>query len=74
MSITGNGKASKEQVADLLRRFLKIPEEMMIPQLDATDALGAAYCHFLQTNNPVVASKYKSWKDFISSNEKRVHK
>ena len=74
MSITGNGKASKEQVADLLRRFLNIPQENMLPQLDATDALGAAYCHFLQSNNPISSAKYKSWKDFISSNEKRVHK
>ena len=42
MAITGNGRASKEQVADMLRRFLKIPQENMLPQLDATDGLAAA--------------------------------
>ena len=38
MAITGNGSAAKEQVADMLRRILHIPEENMLPQLDATDA------------------------------------
>lgn len=46
MSITGNGNASKEQVADMLKRMLHIPEENMLPQLDATDGLAAALCHF----------------------------
>lgn len=72
MAITGNGRASKEQVADLLRRFLNIPEENMLPQLDATDGLAAAYCHFLQMNNPIAESEFKSWKDFISKNADRV--
>lgn len=46
MAITGSGSASKEQVADMLRRMLKIPQESMLPQMDATDGLAAAYCHF----------------------------
>jgi crossover junction endodeoxyribonuclease RuvC len=50
MSITGNGNASKEQVADMLKRMLHISEENMLPQLDATDGLAAALCHFFQTN------------------------
>ena len=37
MAITGNGRAAKEQVADMLRRYLRIPQEDMLPQLDATD-------------------------------------
>lgn len=50
MSITGNGRASKEQVAALLQRYLKIPDEKMLPQMDATDGLAAALCHFFQNN------------------------
>ncbi len=72
MAITGNGRASKEQVADLLRRYLKISQENMLPQLDATDGLAAAYCHFLQMNNPIQDSEYKSWKDYINKNETKV--
>jgi crossover junction endodeoxyribonuclease RuvC len=72
MAITGNGQASKEQVADMLRRFLKIPEEQMLPQLDATDGLAAAYCHFLQMGNPVSDKKYSGWKDFVSKNQNKV--
>ena len=68
MSITGNGKAAKEQVADMLKRYLKIPEENMLPQLDATDGLAAALCHFFQSNNPLSEHKYNSWKDFINKN------
>lgn len=72
MAITGNGNATKEQVADMLRRFLKIPQENMLPQLDATDGLAAAYCHYLQLNNPISEKKYTGWKDFINKNENRV--
>ena len=48
MAITGNGQASKEQVADMLKRMLHIPESDMLPFMDATDGLAAAYCHYLQ--------------------------
>jgi len=68
MAITGNGNAAKEQVADMLRRYLKIPEEMMLPQLDATDGLAAAYCHFLQMGRPSAEKAYSGWKDFIAKN------
>jgi crossover junction endodeoxyribonuclease RuvC len=72
MSITGNGKAAKEQVADMLRRYLKIPQENMLPQLDATDGLAAALCHFFQSNNPSSEGKYNSWKDFINKHPGKV--
>jgi crossover junction endodeoxyribonuclease RuvC len=72
MAITGNGRASKEQVADMLRRYLKIPEENMLPQLDATDGLAAAYCHFLQMGNPIAEKPYNSWKDYINKNQNKV--
>jgi len=72
MSITGNGSASKEQVAGLLQRILKIPSERMLPQLDATDGLAAALCHFYQSSRPQSVAPYVSWKDFINKNEKRI--
>lgn len=71
MAITGQGAASKEQVALLLQRMLKFDD---IPKnLDATDGLAAAVCHFFQntyTDNP--KDKVKSWKDFASKNPERV--
>lgn len=72
MAITGNGNASKEQVADMLRRMLKIEPEEMGKFLDATDALGAAYCHYLQMNRPQTDKKYRSWKDFVAKNKDKV--
>ena len=72
MAITGNGKASKEQVAYMLRNFLKIPQEDMLPQLDATDGLAAAYCHFLQIGKPSSEKSYSGWKDFINKNPEKV--
>jgi crossover junction endodeoxyribonuclease RuvC len=74
MAITGNGRAAKEQVADMLQRYLKIPTENMIPQMDATDGLAAALCHFFQSSRPESQAQYTSWKDFIHKNEKRVKK
>jgi crossover junction endodeoxyribonuclease RuvC len=72
MSITGNGRASKEQVAAMLQRYLKIPQENMLPQMDATDGLAAALCHFFQSNRPQSQKAYASWKDFINKNESKV--
>ncbi len=74
MAITGNGQAAKEQVADMLRRFMHIADEKMQLQFDATDALAVAYCHFLQASRPTTDKKYSSWNDFINSNPKRVKK
>ena len=72
LAITGSGSASKEQVADMLRRMLKIDEKEMPRFMDATDALGAAYCHFMQQGRPVVKAGYSSWKDFIAKNPDKV--
>jgi crossover junction endodeoxyribonuclease RuvC len=74
MAITGSGSASKEQVADMLRRYLNIPKENMLPQLDATDGLAAAYCHFLQLGKPNSDKAYSGWKDYIAKNEEKVKK
>jgi crossover junction endodeoxyribonuclease RuvC len=65
MAITGNGHSSKEQVAGLLQRFLKIPDEQMPKKLDATDALAIAYCHFLQLGLPLKDEHgAKDWTTF----------
>lgn len=72
MSITGNGNAAKEQVAGMLQRILHIPDESMLPQLDATDGLAAALCHYYQSSNPVSEKKYNGWKDFIAKNPGKV--
>ena len=72
MSITGSGSASKEQVARILQHTLNFKE---IPKnLDATDGLAAALCHFYQ-NKPASTQKTSgsnSWKDFVSKNPDRV--
>jgi crossover junction endodeoxyribonuclease RuvC len=75
MAITGNGQAAKEQVAGMLQHILHIPNENMLPQLDATDGLAAAFCHYLQTNRPMMPEKsYTGWKDFISKHPGKVRK
>lgn len=73
MSITGNGSASKEQVADMLKRILHIPQDFMPQHLDATDGLAAAYCHFLQSSRPDTHVKYSNWKDFVAKNPSKVN-
>ena len=73
MAITGNGNASKEQVAGMLQRLLKIPQEEMGRFMDATDALAAAYCHYLQMGRPETdAPHYRGWKDFVNKNQQKL--
>ena len=74
MAITGNGAASKEQVQEMLRRILDSPRENLLPQLDATDALAAALCHFYESSRPQVEKGCKSWKEFIAKNPDKVKK
>jgi len=72
-SITGNGNASKEQVAAMLQKVLNIPETAMPQKLDATDGLAAAVCHYFQTSGPLASvGKAKDWKSFIKNNPGRV--
>jgi len=69
-AITGNGNASKEQVAALLKGILELKE--MPPQLDATDGLAAAVCHFYQNRVMIGKGAAKNWKDFIRQNPEKV--
>lgn len=71
MAITGIGTASKEQVADMLRRMMHLDKEELGKFLDATDALATAYCHYLQMGRPESDKKYSSWKDFVNKNKDR---
>jgi len=73
MAITGNGSACKEQVADMMKRILHLEEKQMLPYLDATDALAAAYCHFLQGwQDHCVQGGAHSWAAFVRQNASRV--
>lgn len=72
-SITGNGAASKEQVAAMLQRVLSIPDADMPKNLDATDGLAAAVCHFYQSSSPTSGGKsFTGWKAFLSENPGRL--
>lgn len=71
-AVTGNGQASKEQVANMLRYILKIPQENMPHLLDATDALAAALAHYYETGKPQVEKSAKSWEEFLKRNPDRI--
>ncbi|WP_075603381.1 crossover junction endodeoxyribonuclease RuvC [Saccharicrinis aurantiacus] len=72
MAITGNGRSSKEQVANFLNKYLKIESEPKY--LDATDGLAAALCHYFQNQSLKPEKKVNSWKEFMSKNPTRVKK
>ncbi len=78
-SITGNGNASKEQLAKMLQNILSLTE---IPKyLDATDGVAAAVCHFYQKGLDSRSSKTSgtksgkgSWASFVAQNQDRIKK
>ena len=73
MSITGSGNASKEQVAKMLQSLLGIKN--LPKNLDSTDGLAAAVCHFYNQNNTLSSEKnYSGWSAFVKQNEKRIKK
>lgn len=71
-SITGTGAASKEQVANMLKRLLNIPDDKMPALLDATDALAVAMTHFYETGKPKLPKGPKSWSEFLAKNPGRI--
>ena len=71
-SITGMGRAAKEQVAFFLKNMFTLNE--LPKELDATDAIAVAVCHYLQMKNPVTKSGIKSWSDFVKKNPDKVRK
>lgn len=70
-AITGNGNSSKEQVAEMLKticKFTKTPKN-----LDATDGLAVAVCHYFQISNGISGGKKKKdWSAFIKENPNRI--
>lgn len=71
LAVTGNGLASKEQVARMLMQLLRFKTE---PEalLDATDALGVAVCHIFQKGDN--RKRSASWGNFLSENPDRIVK
>lgn len=72
MAITGNGNASKEQVAKMLQSMLGL--KTLPKNLDSTDGLAAAVCHFYNEGRIEVGKSYTGWDAFVKQNEKRVKK
>lgn len=70
MSITGNGNASKEQVAKMLQNTLQIAE--LPKNLDATDGLAAAVCHFYNSGKTATEKGYSGWGAYVNQNKNRV--
>lgn len=77
-AITGNGNASKEQVAFMLSKTVQLPNEKL--KNDATDALAVAWCHYMKGKRGIPAGSKKThqnnkksdWADFIAKNPDRV--
>jgi len=70
MAITGNGNASKEQVAAMVMRLLHLRPTAF--KLDETDALAVALCHYYNRNRPQGAKNYSGWKAFIKDNPDKI--
>lgn len=70
MAITGNGNASKEQVAKMLQSLLGI--KTLPKNLDATDGLAAAVCHFYNSGRVHVGKSYSGWDAFIKQNPNKI--
>ena len=69
-SITGMGRASKEQVAYFLQKVYNLKDVDKV--LDETDAVAVAICHFIQMNKPQKSKEYKNWADYIKKNPGKV--
>jgi crossover junction endodeoxyribonuclease RuvC len=80
-SITGNGNASKKQVAFMLRKMVSLPDKKL--SKDATDALAVAWCHLMKKGSiqgATTSSKKKthqnnsksSWASFVANNPDRI--
>ncbi|WP_262917461.1 crossover junction endodeoxyribonuclease RuvC [Zunongwangia pacifica] len=70
MAITGNGNASKEQVAKMLQSMLKL--KSLPKNLDSTDGLAAAVCHFYNSGRPDIGKSYTGWDAFVKQNPGKV--
>ncbi|MGV4414614.1 crossover junction endodeoxyribonuclease RuvC [Chryseobacterium sp. T1] len=71
MAITGNGNASKEQVAGMLKNLLHL-KEFPTKYLDATDGLAVAVCHHFNSGTLSQDKSYTGWESFLKQNPKRL--
>jgi crossover junction endodeoxyribonuclease RuvC len=71
-SVTGNGNASKEQVAAMLQSLFSLTE--LPKMMDATDALAVALCHHFHEGRLQTRGRNEGWKSFIEENPNRVKK
>ena len=77
-SITGNGNATKDQVAAMLLSILGVP--MLPASTDATDAIAVAICHHFShgsISHPSTRSTSRGtsdWESFVRNNPGRVKK
>ncbi|MBP93162.1 MAG: crossover junction endodeoxyribonuclease RuvC [Flavobacteriaceae bacterium] len=72
MAITGNGSASKEQVARMLQSLLGL--KTLPKNLDSMDGLAAAVCHFYNEGRIEIGKSYSGWDSFVKQNEDRIKK
>lgn len=73
MAVTGNGNASKEQVAKMLQQLLPTFKELP-KNLDSTDGLAAAVCHYFNSGRVTVGASYSGWDAFVKQNQNRIKK
>ena len=71
MAITGNGNASKEQVAGMLQNLLGL-KEFPTKYLDASDGLAVAVCHHFNMGNVASDKNYTGWASFLKQNPDRI--
>ena len=71
MAITGNGNATKEQVALMLKSLLNL--KTLPKNLDATDGLAAAVCHFYNAGKITQEKNYSGWGAFVKQNPKKIN-
>ena len=72
--VTGNGGASKQQVANMLCYILKLEKEKLPAMLDATDAMAVALTHYYESRKPSGAADAKNWAQFLKQHPERIAK
>lgn len=72
--VTGNGGASKEQVANMLCYILKMDRKKLPSLLDATDAMAVALAHYYESRKPVAGGGAKNWEEFLRQHPERISK
>lgn len=70
MAITGNGNASKMQVAKMLQQLVGL--QALPKNLDATDGLAVAVCHFFNSGKETQQKNYSGWGAFVQQNKDRI--